>query len=212
MPGEPAGMGRVRALLVSRLQAQLPAELAGLELELGRPTPAPEDDDPDFWAPDQWWTGDPDSRGLIAATDRTRLEPEDYPAVLVVPRSTLEAQVVDLSLGRVERIVPYVVRTFVFVRHWGDEEVAAARDRLALAVEQAYLRQLRLSPAAAFRAGDGWASSYSEVGVNPEDQRSYAGWYLDTIVDQAEQLADVMLAPGDPGDELDPTVVVHPAL
>lgn len=194
------GADTVAEALRARLEAQVPAELALLEAAKGRPTPVPEDlSDPDLWRPP----------GLYAGEDRPNLQADDYPALLVVVQHTNPSRVIDMVEGRATRVVPYVVRTWALCRHWGWAEVAAARNRLALGVESAYLRGLRLDAKRSIVA-DGWRTSYSDVGVGLEDERSYAGWWVEMVVEQTEHLGDPALAPL-PGNDLAIDLRVHPA-
>lgn len=202
MPSELlAGCEPVLAALKARLEAGLPAERQLFEDAQGPPTPPPDDpDEADIWR----------LPGLYATEGRYNLQPDDYPAILVVPQRSLPTRIVDFHEGRATRIVPWVVRTWVLCRHWGYPEVQAVRNRLAVVVEQTYLRRLHLNATMAIVAG-GWTSSYSDVDVDDDDSRSYAGWWLEMIVESTEHLGDPQLAPAVPGDPLDVSLVVHPA-
>lgn len=184
--------------LMSRLEQQVPLELGLIETARGRPAPAPTDPgETDLWRPP----------GLYATSDRAILEPDDYPAVLGIVQHTLPARVVDIVDGRDVYVVPYVVRVWAFVRHWGYPEVEACRSRLGAGVLQALLRRRQITPAIELLPG-GWRTSYSEVGVSADDERSYGGWWVEFTAEQVEILGDVMRAPS--GPVLDIDLRVHP--
>lgn len=193
------GVTPVVEAIASRLEAEVPVELELLEERYGHPAPPPEeDDDPDLWRAPR----------LVARSDRQILEPDDYPALLVVPQATGRPVVQDLEGGSPVLVIPYSVRVWGFVRHWSPETVAACRNRLALGVEQAVFRNVRLDE---LRTVDlfTWSTSYSDVGVDDVDQSTFAGWWIDLLVHQREQIGLPALAPA--GPQLGIEVTVHPA-
>lgn len=201
-----AGPQAVVDAITARLGAQVRVELSLLEAKLGRPVPAPTDpDEPDLWRIPG--TGD-DDPGLFASTPRVSIQPEEYPAFLTVLQGTRPTRIEDMDEGRPTRRVPYVLRTWVLCRHWGFEEVSAARNRYAIAVEQVLLRSAVLGVGMEIKP-DGWTSSYSDVDVADDDTRAYAGWWLEYVVESVEHLGDVMLA-GGPDQPLGITIQVHP--
>lgn len=167
------------------LAAAVPPIVARLDQLRGRPFPAPTGGEPDPWGPPK----------LYARTDRALLQPEHYPAVLGVPQGTEEVEHVDEVDGGIVLVIPYRIRLFVFVRAGDHDSAAAARDRLALAITQALLVRPTLRTDAEYAARTqsgyqlrpfGWRTSYSEVGVDLEDQRHYAGWWIEFVVDAVE--------------------------
>lgn len=190
------GFDPVIAAVAGRLETSVPAELDRLEVAYGRPVRLPGHGEEDLWRPP----------GLYARADRAVLEPDDYPAVLVVAQHTDPAEVVDLVDGAVVWRIPYVLRVWVMCRHYGGqgEEVAACRNRLALAVLQALFRAPRLSATMAVSLA-GWRQSWSDVGVDDLDQSTVAGYWVELTVDATESVTGDTVARADTV-----TVVVHP--
>lgn len=126
---------------------------------------------------------------LYATADRYRLEPEHYPAVLVVPQNAgLFLPVDDGDTGGEEYRVRYLLRSFIFCRGESFEEVAARRNRLMLAARLALFRHRQLTDDIVHVApGNGvtYRESYSEA-VRDRDRRSIAGGYIEHQVDAYE--------------------------
>lgn len=193
------GVDPVIEAVASRLEATVPAELDRLELVHGRPVPVlvpPEDPADDLWRLPQ----------LYARSDRAVIEPDDYPAILVVPQATGQAEIVDWRLGAPVWRIPYQLRVWAFCRYFDNSGagVAACRNRLALAARQSLLRAPRLTETMAVEQG-GWRESFSDVGVDDRDQSTVAGWWLEVIVVAEECVTLDSIAQADTI-----TVLAHP--
>lgn len=175
-PGEVlGGIDPVVDAVASRLEQRVPDELDRLETAYGRPVPRPTGGESDMWRPP----------GVYGRSDRSILEPDDYPAVLVVPQGSGEAVVIDIVDGAPVWRIPYVVRCWGFCRYYGAEEVAACRNRLALGVLQAVIRAPKLTETLAVDLS-GWRQSFSDVGVDDVDSSTVAGWWLEVTVNAVE--------------------------
>lgn len=193
------GVELVLARLKARLEAQVPVEFALLNDLQGRPVPAatPGEDEAVDWRAPQ----------LYAISHRGRLEPDDYPAVMLVPQATRASRVIGMEEGRPVRVVTYSVRLWLLLRFWGFDEVQAARNRLATVIKQALYRQQHLGDGTTLLV-DGWVESYSEADIDDDDGRSAAGWWVEFPVEQEERITDPELVPGPKPTELE--LVVHP--
>lgn len=190
------GFDPVIEAVAARLEARVPDELVRLEAVYGRPVPPPGPGEPDLWRPP----------GLYARADRAILEPDDYPAVLVVPQHTDPAEVIDIADGAVVWSIPYVLRVWLMCRHYGGQgtEVAACRTRLAVGCLSALFRAPRLSGTMAVSLA-GWRQSWSDVGVDDDDQSTLAAWWLELTVDSVESVSLDSIANADTL-----TLSVHP--
>lgn len=178
-----AGVERAVEAVAGRLEVAVPAELALLETVYGRPVQL-DDGGPDLWRPP----------GLYARGNRARIEPDDYPAVLVVPQAD-SAQILEPVDGGPTYRIRYVLRVWAFCRFYGYEDVAACRNRLALAIVQGVLRRPRLADGLAFDP-TAWRSSYSDIEA-AEDESSHAGWWGEFIVVSDEALPGAQVARAD---------------
>lgn len=126
---------------------------------------------------------------LYATSDRYRLEPEAYPAVLVVPQNAgTFLPVDDVDDGGEEYRVRYLVRSFMFARGESYEQVAGYRNRLILAGRLALFRRRQLTADVSHVApgpGVTYRESLSEA-VRDRDRRSVAGGYIEHQVDVFE--------------------------
>lgn len=188
------GVEPVVEAVAARLEVAVPDELARLEQVHGRPVPKPHRGEADQWRPP----------GLYARSDRAVLQPDDYPAVLVVPQNTEIALVVDIVDGAPVWRVPYRLRIWAFYRYQGAGEVAACRNRLAVAILQALFRSPRLSDRLAVDLS-GWRQSFSDVGVDERDESTHAGWWLEVLVNATETVTLDSVAVGETL-----SVAVHP--
>ncbi len=127
---------------------------------------------------------------LVAHSDRSRLEPEDYPALLVVPQEERDLRRVDIVDTGAVYEARYRLRIFGFVRgparHW--DATAQAQRRLASAVRLAWITRQDFLPDYRFELA-GFRLSYSELAGAGQgrDQRSFGAFYADGIVVATER-------------------------
>lgn len=174
------GAEGVGAAVVDSLQARMPAALSDLAASLG---PLDGLEDPKLYAP----------------TDRFRVLPEEYPAVLVVPQSVPRVTGAAIGDDGDERLVfRYVERIYVFARGQGEETVAGYRNRLMLAVRVVVLRKRQLAAGLSIDSpvdGGVYRESYSATG-QARDKRSVAAGWVEISVASVEgaSIADLAVA------------------
>lgn len=145
-------------------------------------------------------TNDPDYPGLgpvagsehptlYATSDRFRVEPGQYPALLVVPQNTPAVRHAgDRDDGPEMWLIQYRLRIFSFVRGQSYEQVALVRNRLVLAIRVAMFRRRQIEDGLVIDApgrGGVYMESYSEA-VKARDGRSYGGAYQEITVTSIE--------------------------
>lgn len=188
MNPDDVGVSFALEALLGYLEANVPAELDRLDALLGRPIAAPTVDG----VADPWR-----HPALYARTDRAVLEPDDYPAILGVAQDVPSVEVIDEDDGGRRLLIGYRIRLFAFTRAFTYDDAGAARNRLAAAVTRVLAAGLGLATAGRARLRPTWTESFSEVGVDTADGRSYSGWYADVIVDSLEDLSREALGAAD---------------
>lgn len=191
------GVAPLVGAIVDRLTATIEDELDRLEAAFGRPVPVlvpPDDPASDLWR----------LPGLISGNPQARVEPDDYPAVLVVPQATESVDVADVVDGAAVFDVPYRIRVWAFCRYFTGPGVVACRDRLGLAIRQSLFRRPRLDDTRHLDLGS-WRESFSDVDVDERDQNTVAGYWLDLLAHQIETVTLDTLANANTI-----TVAVHP--
>lgn len=155
-------------LVVSRLEAKLPTQLAAIET----------------------------ARGLAANTiprpvtylphDLPQLPTDVTPAVLVVVQDTPDVSGREPGDGTLRWDVTYRMRIYVFARGQGYRDTDQHRKRLVLGVRQTLLAEPAVGEDAHV-VPSRWRESYSDV-VAEDRSRSLAGAYLEANVVLAETL------------------------
>lgn len=180
------GAEGVLAGVAGTLEARVPAALD----DLARPT-----DDPDYpglgpllnaLEEPLEGSGHP---ALYATSDRFRVEPGEYPALLVVPQDTPAVRSLGDDVDGVEMFsFQYRLRIFSFVRSRSYEEVALVRNRLVLGIRVALYRRRQLADGLSVDVpgrGGIYRESYSEA-VKARDGRSVGGAWQEISVTSIE--------------------------
>lgn len=192
------GAEGVLAAVAGTLEARVPVALA----DLARPA-----DDPTY--PGLGPVDGLDNPKLYATSDRFRVEPTEYPAVLTVPQSTPQVRSLGDDTDGVELFAfTYRLRIFSFVRGQSYEHAALLRNRLVLGIRVAIYRRRQLEDGLSIDApgrGGVYLESYSEA-VRTRDQRSVAGAFQEISVTSIEGAS---VPPFGPANTI--AVDVHPA-
>lgn len=126
---------------------------------------------------------------LYATSDRFRVEPGEYPALLIVPQNTPTVRHAgDSDDGPELWAIQYRLRVFSFVRGRSWEQVALVRNRLVLGIRVAIYRHRQLEPGLSIDTpgrGGIYLESYSEA-AKTRDGRSVGGAYQELSVTSIE--------------------------
>jgi hypothetical protein len=171
------GLEGATALVKARLEARMPDKVAEIVTRLGI-------DPKDLPRP-----------GLVAAEDRPRLDPGDWPALMVVGLEAPQFRLVAVLDGADEEYqVSYRLRVYVWIRASGFEEVERQRARMMLGVREALLEKRTLADAEGARVDpSSMRESYSDLAVERES-RSVGGAYLEFLLVLTETLTVADLA------------------
>lgn len=149
--------------------------------------------------------------GLYTAEDRPQLAIEEWPAVLVIPREA-ELTVVDVIEASTVYRVTYRLRVYLFARAQEFADTSRLRHRLMLAVREVLLGKLDLGDPDAAIDASRYRESYSDVDVDPRDQRSIAGAYAELSLILEETMTTDLLRQGPLTPEVTGEPLPHPAL
>lgn len=169
-------------------------------------------EDPDEGVP-AWWTTYRQLYGAVAnelednhrlppprfyaVEERARLEPDQYPACIVVPQGTDSFSPAEPGDdGRPRWRAGYRLRIFLFARGSSYPEASAGRFRLVIAARSALIRRPRLSDDARLDVGT-WSESYSDVEASRKDGSTFAGAYLEVVALVDEVLEDPPIGTAD---------------
>lgn len=204
------GAEAARKLAAGRFEATIPDKLAELRQRYGA-DPSP--------------TADLDQAGtlpavaLFGASERARLEADEWPALLVTRlRTPTLATLEPVDGGMVLYRVSYRLRAYLYVRGQEFDDVTDKVDRYVLAVREVLLANLGLAASpelGAFVDPNGVVEDYS--GVELDDVgRTVGAAFIDFGL-SLQELAAPTLIPGAPGDPQVATGTVtplppHPAL
>lgn len=134
---------------------------------------------------------------FYAVEERARLEPDQYPAVIVVPQGTDSFRPAEPGDdGRPRWRVGYKLRVFMFARGSSYPEASAGRFRLVIAGRSALIRRPRLSDDARLDVGS-WSEAYSDVEASCKDGSTFAGAYLEVVALVDEVLEDPPIGDAD---------------
>lgn len=164
------GMEGARGALAARLASQLSIEATALEAQLGL-----DPGDLAHLVPN-----------LISVAERSRIEPDEFPAVLIVGQTTRSRgsqgykRTFDPNTQAVEITREYRLRVYSTVRAEGYEETSIDRDRLSRMVWLALIRRPGVIAENARINVEDWQESFSAVSAR--DGRTMAGSYLEVGV------------------------------
>lgn len=123
---------------------------------------------------------------------------DEWPAIFIVPQDTgrvgeaSRTEMQEVNEISITYVYTYRFKLFVWVRGQTYEETEILRDRLALCVRRAFLRNPKLSSAGSV-VPDTVQESYSDVGAG-EAGRSIAGAWLECQVRNEETIPQIITA------------------
>lgn len=178
------GLEGASELLAGFFRERLPGKVDELVARLGVPTNPDEDDA--LYPPRPATEDDPDG-GYFPGP--RRLEPEDYPAVMLDPVATVGVRLVDNGIDDVadSYLVRYRLRVFVLVRGETYADTHNRRARLTLAARELILSRRSFDDPAGRYVEGTLVESYSDVEPD-ENGRTFAGAYLELELELEETL------------------------